>query len=583
MHKKRNTNFRIVLYFLLTMTILLIFVVFYYVSMRKTLSAELSQSLRRDVNYVENKYNEKLEQIVKVTKSLGYTSAIQKSIFSEDGAEKIANLSTSRELIATERDTNKYITDFFYYSDAGHLYTTSEYLNRFRSNMRMYNFDKKITLDQGFMSEEVLVDREATFLFYYVPIYRTAQGIAHKTKENGICAVLCDFSPLLSDCSEILTEDASCYLLYEGRVISSLRPFEGINALSLMRLNEGMDVYEAPTEKYNYYSHFFGRFQVVCFVPAEKAGFKNIGLNRTFYLMIAASFIIFSALLISLNREYTKKTKRMLDELKSLELNEEIMRVTVPKTPELQEIAEEINGMLERLEESAKRERETRDKLLSATVAQQDAEMTAYRSQINPHFFFNTLECVRSMAQYYNASMIEDIITAMSKIFRYSLYSDLTVPLSSEIDMLDQYFLITCYRFPDRYVMKKEIDDNVLNYIVPSMIMQPLVENCIKHAFVSDKKGKENIITVRAHYTDEGLLKVVVKDNGRGMSEDKLEELRKKMLQTTGYQESGRDSIGIHNIYERLKLFDKRNEMEFYSEEGQYTKVELTLYAAAIQ
>lgn len=121
--RNRTVNFRIVLYFLLTMVILSVFVVFYYVSMHKTLSAELSQNLKRDVAYIENRYNESLDQVIKVTKSLGYTSAIQKSIFSEDDAEKIANLDTSRELIATERDSNKYIADFFYYSDVGHLYT----------------------------------------------------------------------------------------------------------------------------------------------------------------------------------------------------------------------------------------------------------------------------------------------------------------------------------------------------------------------------------------------------------------------------------------------------------------------------
>ena len=177
--------------------------------------------------------------------------------------------------------------------------------------------------------------------------------------------------------------------------------------------------------------------------------------------------------------------------------------------------------------------------------------------------------------------MIEDIITAMSKMFRYSLYSDMIVTLSSEIDMLRQYFLITCYRFPDKYVLKEEIDENTLSYRVPSMILQPLVENCIKHAFVNMPAGRKNEITVKARFTEEGLLKLSVSDNGCGMSEEAMEHLRESVFSEDDV-ETHKDSIGVKNIYERVKLFDKMNEMRFYSSPGEYTKVELVLHSAFI-
>ena len=276
-----------------------------------------------------------------------------------------------------------------------------------------------------------------------------------------------------------------------------------------------------------------------------------------------------------------KKTEKMVSELNNIKLGGPNTRVSVPKVSELKEVAVEINSMLDRLEKSAEREQKARENLLKSTLAQQEAEMTAYRSQINPHFFFNTLECVRSMAQYYNAEMIEDIITAMSKIFRYSLYSDMIVELSSEVDMLRQYFLITNYRFPDKYVLIEEIDENTLSYRVPSMILQPLVENCIKHAFAGRAAGKKNEITVRTSYTDEGLLKITVMDNGVGMSAEALEALKNSAMNEGGEQ-SRRDSIGVRNIYERIKLFDKRNEMFFSSVEGEFTKVEMVLHHATM-
>lgn len=582
--KKRNStlNFRLVLYLILTVVLLAIFLGYYYFNMHRTLERELYTTLERDNTYVNTRIDEVLSQVLEEAKSTGYTTALQKGIFSNDPGEKIANIVTARELLASAKDSNPYIVDLFYYSDKGHLYTISEYANKFRENMRMYSFDKRITLSETFFSESPLYDRGVTFFFIYTPIYRTASGIAHKTSERAICAILFDLSPIVPACADVLENDAAVFVLYDGHVISSSGNI-AIDESILSSCDESTKEINVDKEEYCVYVSLHDDLKVVSVAPRSLAGLSMIKLDRTFYLLVALSIMIFAVLLFILNREYTKKTTRMVKELKKMKLDSKTMRISVPKMSELSDIAEEINSMLSRLDEAAKREQEVKNSLLSATLAQKEAEMTAYRSQINPHFFFNTLECVRSMAQYYNADMIEDIISAMSKMFRYSLYSDMTVDLSAEVDMLEQYFLITCYRFPDKYTLKREIDENTLNYRVPSMILQPLVENCIKHAFVKNRKGVDNIITVRASFTDEGLLKLVVKDNGCGMNAEALNNLRN--IQVTGetLENERKDSIGIHNIYERVKLFDARNEMEFYSEEGEFTKVELILYPATLK
>ncbi len=582
--KKRNStlNFRLALYLILTVVLLAIFLGYYYFNMHRTLERELYTTLERDNIYVNTRIDEVLSQVLEEAKSTGYTTALQKGIFSNDPGEKIANIVTARELLASAKDSNPYIVDLFYYSDKGHLYTISEYANKFRENMRMYSFDKRITLSETFFSESPLYDRGVTFFFIYTPIYRTASGIAHKTSERAICAILFDLSPIVPACADVLENDAAVFVLYDGHVISSSGNI-AIDESILSSCDENTKEINVDKEEYCVYVSLHDDLKVVSVAPRSLAGLSMIKLDRTFYLLVALSIMIFAVLLFLLNREYTKKTTRMVKELKKMKLDSKNMRISVPKMSELSDIAEEINSMLSRLDEAAKREQEVKNSLLSATLAQKDAEMTAYRSQINPHFFFNTLECVRSMAQYYNADMIEDIISAMSKMFRYSLYSDMTVDLSAEVDMLEQYFLITCYRFPDKYTLKREIDENTLNYRVPSMILQPLVENCIKHAFVKNRKGVDNIITVRASFTDEGLLKLVVKDNGCGMNAEALNNLRNIQVTGEALGNERKDSIGIHNIYERVKLFDSRNEMEFYSEEGEFTKVELILYPATLK
>lgn len=582
--KKRNRtiNFRLVLYLILTVVLLVVFLAPYYLNMRKTLERELYNTLERDNAYVNNRIDEVFSQTLETAKSTGYTTALQKGIFSNDPSEKLANIVMARELLASSKDSNPYIVDLFYYSDKGHLYTISEYSQKFRENMEKYSFDKTIKLTDTFFSDEPLYDRGATFFFIYTPIFRTASGIAHKTSERAICAILFDLSPIVPACEDVLGDEDAVFILYDGKVVSKSKNFD-ISESILSQCTPDMKTIDVEGETYCISASDHDNLKIVSVAPKSLAGLSMIRLDTNFYIIVALATMIFAVLLFLLNREYTKKTNRMIKELKKIKLDTKTMRISVPKMSELDEIAEEINTMLARLEEASKREQDAKNQLLNATVAQQEAEMTAYRSQINPHFFFNTLECVRSMAQYYNADMIEDIISAMSKMFRYSLYSDMTVDLSAEVDMLEQYFLITCYRFPDKYILKREIDDNTLNYRVPSMILQPLVENCIKHAFVKSRKGVENVITVRTSYTDEGLLKIVVKDNGCGMNAEALNNLRN--IQVTGetVENVRKDSIGIHNIYERIKLFDSRNEMEFYSEEGEFTKVELILYPATLK
>ena len=213
---------------------------------------------------------------------------------------------------------------------------------------------------------------------------------------------------------------------------------------------------------------------------------------------------------------------------------------------------------------------------ITANFAQKEAEMIAYRSQINPHFFFNTLECIRSMAQYYSVSSIEETVTAMSKLFQYSLYSSPIVTFSQELDMLEQYFLITSVRFPGCYKLNKKIVQETLSFPVPSMIIQPLVENSIKHAFKKSSKKGENIIFIQSEINERNQLIISITDNGCGLTEKELARLNiwKRLPED---RHTAKDSIGIQNIFKRIKLFSEHNHINFYSHFGHYTKVVLTL------
>lgn len=565
-----SLNFRIILCFQLALLCLVVLAGYFYFNMTKRIEEDIYVALRKDGALIENRVETMINSAIKTAQGTGYTSCLQKTLFSDDASEIVTNITTSRELTSSAKDGNPFIVDLFYHAKQGHLYTISEYYKAFHDNMEKYDFHAEMRPEQSFISSERIPGDKLRYYFIYTPIYRTAPGIAHHTKKVGICAILCDFSVFLKDTETLFEDNYTCYLLYNGEIVSSNNPLTMFTETDFLKLEDDISKQRVEKEEYYLYSKRQDEWQIVCIAPRSATSIQQVGLDRKFSLLIAFVVFLFAGMLFVVTTQVRTQTNRMVHELNSMKTSKEKKRLTVPKVMELETLAQEINNMLTRLENSTQREQEAREKLLSATVAQQEAEMMAYRSQINPHFFFNTLECVRSMAQYYQADMIEDIISAMSKVFRYSLYSEKKVTLAQEIDMLEQFFLIISYRFPNLYTLEKEIEEKALRLQVPSMILQPLVENSIKHAFKNVNKPQKTIL-VTATCLNETKVKITVNDNGCGMTVQELESLKNR-------ENTAKDSIGIRNIYERIKLFHQDNTMEFFSEKDRYTQVELILH-----
>lgn len=584
--KKDTITYRIFICFLITVVALIALVGYYAVNFRSLEIDELREGFIRDGNYVQVEVDRVMENMIDSARTVGYTTAVQKCLFSNNSSDKIQNITTSRELVATYRDNNKYIADLFYYADDGHLYSISSYYKEFRNLLDYYGEDRLLTLKQGFMSDIAIEENDACFLFYLLPIFRTASSIPHKNDRIGVCGILCNFTSILDDTDELIGDNRSCYVLYKDRILASSHALSDVGIEQLTDLSEDFGKNSILGQDFYTYSLRQGDWQITMLIDADEISFFNAGEHKQLYFLIVVCCIMFISMLLFISRRFSNEVSRMVSDLTSLQVGDADAigpvrtKVSIPKGKELETIALEINSMIDRLEEASQKEKAAQDRVYSALMAQQAAEMTAYRSQINPHFFFNTLETIRSMSQYYHADMIEDIISAMSKMFRYSLYADTVVTLSREADMLEQFFLITSYRFPDRYALDVKLDDNVTDFPVPSMILQPIVENSIKHAFLDEDPSKKNLISVNAKLLDDGRLYVCIMDNGCGMSPDELAKLREKNTAPDTLERT-RDSIGIHNIYERIKLFNKENEMEFSSELGSYTKVELRLYPTA--
>ena len=195
------------------------------------------------------------------------------------------------------------------------------------------------------------------------------------------------------------------------------------------------------------------------------------------------------------------------------------------------------------------------------------ARMVALQNQINPHFLFNTLNTISSLVRF-DPDRAREMILKLATILRRLLNStDSFVPLRDEVEFIDNYLDIEVVRFGhDKLRVLKELDPASLEVLIPSMLLQPLVENCIKHGLTPKVEGGS--ITLRSRLIKSRLV-IEVEDDGVGMGAAHLLE------KPDGFGSTG---IGMANVAERLKvLYGDAAKMMIESHDGRGTQIRLRL------
>lgn len=209
-------------------------------------------------------------------------------------------------------------------------------------------------------------------------------------------------------------------------------------------------------------------------------------------------------------------------------------------------------------------------------LKKQEAEMRALQSQINPHFLVNSLSSIRFMAQVSRFEGIRKMAEALIKILSCSFRSNQsTYTIREELEMLDSFIFLMSIRYSDGFQLEKEVDNRCLEYHIPRLILQPLVENSIVHAFTEQEDI--GIIKVLV-YEEQEWVYLIVEDNGKGISEAQKERIFNQKEQEDNY------SIGIRNVYTRLQLnYGENSVFSIDSKKGSYTKIKIALKRKVVE
>ncbi len=217
------------------------------------------------------------------------------------------------------------------------------------------------------------------------------------------------------------------------------------------------------------------------------------------------------------------------------------------------------------------------------TIARKDAEFKYLQAQINPHFIYNTLQIISSMAVVKKVPEISNVSKSLAKMLRYSISGRTKeILIKEELDNLVSYLEIQKLRFRDFVNYTMDIHEEVYGYSIVKLVLQPIVENSVTHGI--EAKGQPGMIEITGRLI-ENEIHISILDNGKGMPGNHIDGLLKPVAERAeGKAEvlgtNGHHSVGVRNIDQRLKLFYGPDYgLDIKSVEGEWTRVTVRIPA----
>jgi len=279
------------------------------------------------------------------------------------------------------------------------------------------------------------------------------------------------------------------------------------------------------------------------------ATFQNIntiaeGMNSALYTVIL--LVIVTMLITFLVAYFVAKV--IINPLKKL--NKAIVKfqkgnydskVEIQGQKEIKIVTIGFNAMIDKIHQLM-------DEVVKEQEGKRKTELSVLQNQINPHFLYNTLDCIIWLAEENRNEDLVKTVNALSTFFRVSLSKGKQfIPISEELRHIESYMLIQRMRYNNSFSYSIDCNESVSDYKIMKLILQPLVENAIYHGIDKDDDDSYIKITVR---DDDGFVILSVINSGYGITDKKIQELYQMM-------DKGHDngSVGMKNVYQRIKLF----------------------------
>lgn len=328
------------------------------------------------------------------------------------------------------------------------------------------------------------------------------------------------------------------------------------NSLSLQSIDGEMYRIGMVQSEYNGW-HYFS------FIPQSDVGNESGSLKR-FFIVTLCVFALLFVLLASLTTHYiTKPIRQMAVAMKRIQKDNFEYRLQAQSEDEIGLLQSSFNSMSSRINDLIQEVKEISEQ-------EKEAEVKALQAQINPHFVYNTLDAMNWIAIEREQPEISSMITSLSDIMRYAIRpGSPLVTIREELKWARNYAYLQEMRFEERFEVQFDIDEELYEYRVPRLLLQPYLENSILHGMGELESG--GLIEVRMKRRENGqAIVITIRDNGSGIPEDRLQLIRSRMAH----------GIGMYNLDDRLQLeYGPEFGVQVHSVYGEGTMVTIVLPA----
>lgn len=294
------------------------------------------------------------------------------------------------------------------------------------------------------------------------------------------------------------------------------------------------------------------QWKVVTMIPLDRLLNEGNKIKFTGFLICMACLMFSCIVFITVLDRITDRIKKLVSKMQGVKEGQFSTIEEIPNSDEIGIMAHNYNLMVEGLQRLIHENYESNIQMQEIMIKKREAELYALQSQIKPHFLFNTLESIRmKLHNGSDSAEISSMVLNLSIILRKSLdWKGDIILLSEELELLRCYLQIQKSRYKDKLDFTLAISPEISDLKIPKLILQPLVENAVKHGI--ERKIQQGMIGINGHISEEKLV-LVVEDDGVGMDGETLTKIINELKEPGFLKKTG--SLGFKNINDRIKLY----------------------------
>jgi two-component system, sensor histidine kinase YesM len=503
-----------------------------------------------------------IEDINKIVTSISYSATIQKYLTLTNDADKVAMLP----------DVNKYITNMNSLKNGFRSIAVLGYNGNLYGYLDSLGFDNQLIKNledkKSPYCSGAYYDGQNTLIVIGSAVYNL-NNMGTNSEKIGVVFLLVEPEKIGADINTSLQSDVTKFYLFDrnNRVFennsAAANDESSIIAQKYVKCVAGE--YNITWQKHDY---------IVKVSKIDSLGGKMVSVinkNKLFSgiwkvsgfilgIFIVSILLLFFLLVVIVNNIVNplNKLNRFLGEIKSGNLKQLKKRISLEGYAEISNLAFSFNNMLDEIDGLTHRLVSTNTRLYEMELLKKKSEFEFLKSQINPHFLYNTLESIKCISNIRGVYEVRDMSMALAQVFRYSVKGNDIVKLSDELEVAKAYLKIQTIRFKNKFDVEYSIPEEAMDTAIPKMIIQPIVENAIYHGL--ELKCGTGVLKISCRIEAETSLFIKVSDDGVGINKETLSriqsELEKINEDNTYDQNGGNDSgIGITNVAKRISMY----------------------------